>query len=283
MKKYDSTFASAAYSHLRSLYRSFDIFKRPFNWDGEVSFWNSLQGAWSNLSLLNCEPEQCWNGPVATAQDLTHELIVLGVPASSIRPFGAHTLVTLDNISFVWRAKYYKTDGSHLLVAPHITGLPFGKCGHSFVHPFGPLSDFAGTMVAFDRAVPEIRRASLDAVNDALRESAERAIKTRSAESLMDEIFGGNVPDNVSFRVDGLRHPWDLDIVRVEILDDGHFSHMVDIPLDLPRGCCRYLREMILERPGEDFTFALVEPFYDDENGEWVPCLSNERVMDIIR
>jgi hypothetical protein len=284
MRKYDSPFATGAYNYLRSIYRSNDLSKRPaVNYDAETLFWSGVQGAWSNLSFLNCEAGQDWIGPVATDRDLTRELLAKGVSESSVRPFGAHTLVELDNISFVYRAKYYKVDGSHLLVAPHISGQPFGKCGHTFVHPFGPLQDFAETMVLFDRSVPEIRQACLDAVDDARKESAERAIKTRTAESLMDDIFTDGVPENVRFRVDGLRHPADLDILRIEVLRGGYFSHRVDVPLDLPRECCHYLPEMILEYPGEGLTRMLVDPFYDDEGAEWIPCLCNEQVMQGVR
>jgi len=277
MRNYDSPFANGAYNYLRSIYRSDDINGRSILYDGPARFWNGIQGAWSKLSFLNCEPGQCWNGPVASDSDLTRELISRGIPESYIRPFGAHTLVTLDNLSFVYRAKFYKFEGYHLLVAPHITGVPFSKCGHTFVHPFGPLSDFVDAMFLLDRSVPEISQACRDAADDAGKESAERAIKTKIADTLLRDIFNGSVPENVRFHVDGLRHPADLDIVRLEIRDGQYHTHQMDIPLDIPRECFRYLPGMILETTSEDFVHSYVDPFYDDEEG-WIPILCNKSV-----
>ena len=275
MRKYDNPLASAAYKHVCSLHRTFDIQRRPVHWDVNGWFWMALQTVWSDLSYFCRTSGDSWYGPLAVADDLTDALLECGVQQSSIRPFGAHKLVTLDNLSFVYRAKSYKNDGEHLLIAPHITGLPFGKCGHSFYHPFGPLPDVADAMLFLDRSVPEIRDACRDALEDAQLESAERASRTVSAESMLLEIFGGEIPENVRFHVDGLKHPQDLDCVRLEIKDNDRaswYSHQVDIPLELPRECCRYLSEMLMDPAEPGQARAVVEPYYDDECG-WIPIV----------
>lgn len=49
--------------------------------------------------------------------------------------------------------------------------------------------------------------------------------------------------------VDGLKHPQDLDCIRLKIKDNERAtggSHQVDIPPDLPQECFRYLPEMLL-------------------------------------
>ena len=274
MKDYQNPFANGAYNHILSFSRSRDLRGRTATWSGEAWYWHGVQGAWSNLQFLSRELSSPWNGPVATAGELTAALLAHGVPSGAVRPFGAHTLVTLENISFVYRAKRYKGDGDHLLVAPHLTGLSFGKCGHTWVHPFAPLSDFAELMLWLDRSVPLVRDACRDALADAARESAERAIKTKAATVMLTDIFGGAIPDNVTFHVDGLRHPADLNVVRLDVRHGAEpwETHSVDIPIDLPRECWHDLPDLLAD-PG--FPHALVDPFLDDDTGETIPVLVN--------
>lgn len=276
MNNYDNPFASSLYTNVRSLHRCNDINGRPVCWDEQGWFWTGLQLVWSNLSSFRFSGGN-WNGPLATADDLTTALLSQGVSKSSIRPFGAHTLVTLDNLSFVYRAKRYKSDGDHLLVAPHISGRPFGKCCHSFIHPFSPLSDFAEAMVYLDKSVPDMQKACKAALTDALSESAERSTRTRLAESMLREIFGGTIPDNIRFHVAGLRNPSDLDVIRVEIrYKDGAWgaNYQVDIPMDLSKECYHYLPGMIQELSSSEPGHWYVEPLYDDDTG-WIPILRN--------
>ena len=272
MRDFQNPFANGAYNHILSFSRSLDLRGRPTAWSGEAWYWNGIQGAWSNLQFLSRELSSPWNGPVATADVLTAALVSHGVPSSAVRPFGAHTLVTLENISFVYRAKHYKGDGDHLLVAPHLPGKPFGACGHTWIHPFAPLSDFAELMLWLDRSVPLVRDACRDAVADAARESAERSIKTQAAAVMLTEVFGGAIPDNVTFYVDGLRHPADINVVRLDIRHGAEpwEMHRVDIPLDLPRECWHSLPDLLSD-PG--FPHAVIDPFLDDDTGETVPVL----------
>lgn len=275
MRYFDNPLAAAAYNHVRSLLRSFDIQRPPVRWDELDFFWLALQTVWSDLSHFCKTASDDLYGPKAIADDLSAALVECGIPQSSIRPFGAHTLVTLDNLSFVYRAKRYKIAGDRLLVAPHITGLPFKGCGHSFFHPFGPLPEVADAMLYLDRSFPEIRDACRDAIADAQVESTERAFRTVSAESMLLEIFGGKIPENVQFHVDGLKHPEDLDVVRLEIKDSKNtlrYSHWVDIPFNLPKECFGYLRDMLLTPLEPGNARSVVEPFLDDECG-WIPVL----------
>ena len=274
MKDYQNPFANGAYNHILSFSRSLDRRGRPITWSEEVWYWHGIQGAWSNLQTASARLSGPWNGPVATALELTAALLAHGVPSGAVCPFGAHTLVTLENISFVYRTKNYKYDGDHLLVAPHISGKPFGACGHTWVHPFAPLSDFAELMLWLDHSVPLVEDACRVALADAARESAERSIKTKAAAVMLTEIFRGAVPDSVTFHVDGLRHPADLDVVRLDVRHGAEpwETHRVDIPLDLPRECWHSLPDLLTD-PG--FPHALVDPFLDEDTGDTVPVLVN--------
>ncbi|MBQ2486441.1 MAG: hypothetical protein II518_05215 [Candidatus Methanomethylophilus sp.] len=274
MNDKNNPFVQAAISHIRSYSRSLDLRGLSADWDEDTWAWQGLQSAWSGLQGSPSGRSDSWNGPVAAASALSDALVTLGVPPRAIRPFGAHTLVTLDHISFVYRAKRYK-DGEHLLVAPHVTGLPFGGCGHTWVHPFSPLEDFAAAMLALDRSVPEIRSACHAALGEAAKESAERAIKTRTAGVLLREVFGGEIPEGVTFHVVGSACPADLDTVRVLVRDgvESWETHCVDLPLNLPRECYGYLPEMILE---PWVPCAHIELFTDLQTGEVVPVLRDK-------
>ena len=267
-------FAHAAYESVRGLVRGNHAHGRLAGWSDESYFWIALQSVWSSLHHYAVSAGGDWNGLPAGADELTAALRGLGVPGSAFRPFGAHTLVTLDNISFVYRAKRYR-NGPHLLVAPHVTGLPYSGCGHTEVHPYDSLPGFAQTMVLLDKSVPDMRDACAAAITDGRKECAERAIKTPAAEALLDGIFGGAVPRNVRFHLDGLARPGDLDIVRLEIRDepDGPWhAHVVDIPLDLPRECLPLLAPLCLD-PAGDMPHSRVEVLFDDETGGHVPYL----------
>ena len=132
-------------------------------------------------------------------------------------------------------------------------------------------------MIVLDKSVPDMQMACKTALAGARTESAERADRTQVAESMLRELFGGVIPDNMRFHVAGLRHPSDLDVIRVDIrYKDGTLgaNYQVDIPLDLPRECYRYLPEMLQELSDSEPLHYYVEPFYDDEYG-WVPVLRN--------
>lgn len=271
MRKNDNTFASSAYSHVRSFFRSLDLHHRPTQWDETIWFWTGIQGAWSILQRINLDRDQQWYGPVATVDDLTSALVEQGVPQSAFGRSGAHTLLTLGNVSFVYRAKQYKNDGPHLCIAPHRTGERFNSCGHSFIHPFAPLSEFATMMLEFDRSIPAIQDACTEALIDARKESAERAIKDKIAATIVRDLFGEDIPNGVRFHVDGARHPSNLDIVRLEIpytADSGWRGvRTLDIPLDFPR---ELLDKNLVDSLMDDGSTApaYLELFTDDEYGD---------------
>ena len=90
------------------------------------------------------------------------------------------------------------------------------------------------------------------------------------ADILVRDLFGGNVPDNVHYRVDGLRRPEDQDVVRVEIgctAPDGRpAARELTIPLDYPR---ELLDKALVDLLMEDGSTApaLLEVYEDDEYG----------------
>lgn len=256
-----NTFARIAYGQLLKLYRSRDLSHIPAGQDESDRFWTGLSSAWSNLKHRPLDKGQSWNGPAATVDELTEALVGLGVPQSAIRRIGMHTMLTLDNISFVYRSVRFFNTGYHLMVSPHRKGVPLKKSAHTYVQPFYPLSDFAKLMLEFDRSIPEISEACVLALTDARKESTERAIKSKIAAVMVEDIFSGSIPDNVSYRVEGHNSPADLDVVRLTVYEPNApwLRHEVDIPLDLPRKCYRYLPSIILCRPDSGRKTAIVD------------------------
>ena len=95
---------------------------------------------------------------------------------------------------------------------------------------------------------------------------------TEKAAAMVNEIFNGAIPENVTFHDSGLNVSKE-NVIHLEIKDnDNGYSHQFDIPLDLPKECFQYLPEMLLA-PTEPRQFkAIVEYFLDEEFG-YIPFL----------
>ena len=134
------------------------------HWAQDSYWWPGIQLAWVR---------PFWPGVhsgTLTADQLNKRLIEFGIPADSIKKTGKHTMLVLDNISFVYRDKQYKYDGPVLQVSPHISGKKFGECGHAFVCPCCSADELVTFMLAINESVPAAQQASLDAYQDGLRE-----------------------------------------------------------------------------------------------------------------
>ena len=88
-------------------------------WTPDSYWWPGIQLAWVNPFLPGIRGESI------TTDQLNEKLIEFGIPAESIKKSGKHTLLELDNISFVYREKQYKYYGPVFEVSPHIRGKKF--------------------------------------------------------------------------------------------------------------------------------------------------------------
>ena len=133
-------------------------------WAPDSYWWPGIQLAW--VQPFSPGAYDC----TLSTEQLNRRLIESGVPAESIKQDGRHTLLELDNISFVYRDKQYKYDGPVLQVSPHISGKKFSECGHAFVSPCCSADELVTFMLAINESVPAAQQASLDAYQDGLRE-----------------------------------------------------------------------------------------------------------------
>ena len=135
---------------------------RPnLQWAPDTYWWPGIQLAWVH---------PFWPGTrsdTLTAKQLSESLIELGVPASSIKKMGKHTLVELENIAFVYLEKQYKyAQRPTLQVSPHILGCKFKECGHAFVTPNCEPDALAAFILTIDLSVPAAKAACIDAYNE---------------------------------------------------------------------------------------------------------------------
>lgn len=139
---------------------------RNINWAPDTYWWPGIQLAWVHPFF----PGKHSN--TLTSEQLSSSLIELGVPDSSVKRQGKHTLLELNNIAFVYCDKQYKYEpGPILLVSPHILGCKFKECGHAFVSPYCDPEALAAFMITIDLSVPAAQAACVDAYNDFFKES----------------------------------------------------------------------------------------------------------------
>ena len=137
-------------------------------WPPEMYWWPGIQLAWVHPFWPGAHSD------TLTSEQLSESLIELGVPASSIKKLGKHTLVELENIAFIYREKQYKYEQSPTLqVSPHILGCKFKECGHAFVHPNCEPEALAAFILTIDQSIPVAKVACIDAYNDFFKVNPE--------------------------------------------------------------------------------------------------------------
>ena len=240
-------------------------------WSPDSYWWPGIQLAWVHPFWPGA------HGSTITTDQLNKSLVEFGVPAESIRKSGKHTILELDNISFVYRDKHYKYDGPVLQVSPHMRGRRFSECGHAFVNPQCSVDELVTFMLAINESVPAAQSASLDAYQEGLRERKEREIRQQVANEYVNKLFDGNVPEEIASCTIADSIPGAMDLIRFTIRDtDTKMSsrRAFDIPFserDSMPGP-DWIRDFISE---PHLLKAIMEIFVDDETGESFPIVRN--------
>ena len=249
---------------------------RPdLQWAPESYWWPGIQLAWHQH--FRTAPD----GDTLTARELNDSLIRSGVPASSIRQSGKHTLVELDNISFVYRDKQFKYALDPVLqVSPQLRGTKYSECGHAFVNPRLSADETVAFMLAVDESVPAAQAASLDAYQAGLRERKIREVKQQVAKEYLDRLFQGKVPLEIESCSIADSKPGAMDLIRLNIRKKGRHGwtgRRFYIPYDdrdlIPGP--EWIKECISTPVSH---ICRVEMFVDEDTGEVVPILRCEGI-----
>lgn len=237
------------------------------SWAPDDYWWYGFQFAWT-------PPDFMRQGEPIKENALYWALVDLEVPQEWIVKRGAHTYVELDNITFVYRTKHFKGGNELLEIAPHMKGLKFRQCNHSFIYPRGSVYDLAQRMIDLDRWIPEIKAAAGQALYDGQQEQKIRDIKLQTAETFLRDYFHGDLPESiVEYEIADSR-PGAMDLIRLTIHDEGRpfwDPRYFDIPYDV--------RELLEKDAIKDFIADLnlrlgcMEMFVDEETGDEVPVI----------
>ena len=241
------------------------------NWDENICWWLGFQMVWAEQGYVDADNR-------VTESCLNIALRKLGVPESSFRKPGAHTYVDLDHVSFVYRTKIYKDGTRRLLVAPHLKGLKFNQCGHSFITAVGDIQLFAEYMLDLDKCIPEAGVVAKKAYYQGKQEQKVRDIKYQAAGAWLSEYFHGEMPKGyVSYCIVDSK-PGAMDIIRLNFQKDGFpgfpYGRYFDIPYEF-----RDLLQMdgVMEFVNDlDLRVGRLDMFVDEETGEEVPVTSYE-------
>ena len=239
------------------------------SWAPDEYWWYGVQFAWTPLDYFRRQGE-----PVKE-NDLYWALIDLDVPRSCITKRGAHTYVELDNITFVYRTRHFKNGYEPLEIAPHMKGLKFRQCGHSFIQPRGSVYEWAQRMIDLDRWIPEIKEVATQACYDGMQEQKIREIKLETARVFLLDFFKGELPSAIMAYEISDSTPGACDLIRLTIHDEGTpfwKTRLFDIPYDM--------RDYLLADDVQTFIdecglqFGALEMFEDEETGIKYPITS---------
>ena len=232
-------------------------------WPPEDYWWFALMHAWGSPWWRLCK------GAPISVRALDRALLELGVRESEISRPGAHTLLELDNLAFVYREKRYKDGRTTLKIAPHIRGLKFSRCGHSFIDASGSALELAQYLLEIDRAVPALKAESLQAFQEGLRERRIREIKLETARVFLSDFFRGELPQGVVGVEIADSKPGACDLIRLTVHDEGTplwRTRTFDIPFEMRRFLQDdQVRTFIDEM---DLQFGTIDTFEDEQTGE---------------
>ena len=238
------------------------------NWNENTCWWLGFQMVWGEQGYADADFR-------VTESCLNIALRKLGVPESSFRKPGAHTYVDLDNVSFVYRTKIYKDGTRRLLVAPHLKGLKFNQCGHSFISAMGDTQLFARYMLDLDKCIPEARIAARKAYYQGKQEQKVRDIKYQAAGAWLNEYFHGEMPKGYIGYCIADSEPGAMDIIRLAFEKEGSpYNRYFDIPYEF-----RDFLQMdgVMEFADDpDLRMGSLEMFEDEVTGEKVPVTRYE-------
>lgn len=209
-----------------------------------------------------------------TAEEFNKKLVESGVPTDSIKRSGKHYILELDNISFVYREKYYKHSGTTVAVSPHFRGVKFYEGGHAYVNPDCPVDQLVSYVRAINESVPAVKSACVDAFKDGLKERKAREILQQVANVYARNLFGNNIPSEIVSCTIADSQPGAMDLIRFTVLDKGTRwpRRIFEIPLSekdrLPGP--GWIRDFISDKT---LLMARMEILVDDETGESVPIM----------
>lgn len=235
-------------------------------WPPEDYWWYGLMHAWGFPWYRSNE------GKAPSVSELNNALYDLDVPETEISQPGAHTMLELDNIAFVYREKRYKYSNSVLKIAPHVKGEKYSKCGHSFINARGSALALAEYLIDIDRIIPALKTACLQAYYDGLREKRIREIKLETARVFLLDFFQGELPPTVVEYKIADSTPGAADLIRLVIHDkDTPFwrTRLFDIPYDSRYQLQADGFQIFIDNPR--LQSGALELFEDEGTGETVP------------
>lgn len=265
MYLFTDTLCAVARNAIMSLVRTHNL---PL-WSEEDYWWFGLTNAWSTPWWPTAGTK-----PVS-GQALRQALLGLGIPESSFHKPGAHTILELDNLSFVYREKRFKNGRVAFRIAPHKKGVGFGRCGHSFMDAYGSALDWAQCLVEMDRAVPALKSSGIQAFKDGLQERRIREIKLETARVFLLDFFKGELPSAIVAYEISDSAPGACDLIRLTIHDEGTpfwRTRLFDIPYEMRNYLLADDVQTFIDECG--LQFGALEMFEDEETGIKYPITS---------
>lgn len=248
-----------------ALWSSMIIFHQDFQKEAfprEKCFWTGLLDSWVFMR------HRFFSGGSLTVKDLDAALADCSVPESAIKKPGAHTLLELDNVAFVYRNRCGRDGGTELLVSPHWKGMPFSRCAHSFIKIKGTAQDLAQYLIDWDRATPELQSTCYQTYDKAVRVKEEAADKEPVAREYLANLFKGEVPSCVVYHE--IDYSWkEVFSIHLAIHDEGTpFWRIRDfeIPFDLRHLLKREHIQAFIDN--HDLQFGTIEAVKDEDTGE---------------
>lgn len=238
-------------------------------WPPEDLWWFGLMHAWGFPFYRLFKENQL------SVSELNNALFDLDVQETEIKKPGAHTVLELDNIAFVYREKRFKDGIKVLRVAPHMKGYGFNKCAHTFIDASESALSLAEYLINIDRAIPALKDACLQAYNDGLRENRIREIKLETARVFLLDFFKGELPPSVVDYEISDSTPGVMDIIQLVIHDEGTpfwRTRLFDIPFEFRHHLLPGHVQTFIEDHG--LQFGRLELIEDDTTGEKIPVVS---------
>ena len=243
-------------------------------WPADSYWWLGILQAW----VQRFWPETL--GSTLTTDQLHKKLFESGVPVESIKKSGKHTMLVLDNISFVYRDK--KHIGPVLQVSPQMPGKKYNECRHSFVIPMCSADDLVTVMLAINESIPDAKTATLDAYHAGLRERKEREILQQIANEYVNRLFDGEIPGEIISCTIADSTPGAMDLIRLLVRDNNakwSTKRTLDISFS-ERDKITSPDQVRYFISNPELHNAIIEIFVDDESGDSVPILRNKNLIN---
>ncbi|MBO7544355.1 MAG: hypothetical protein J6T02_02095 [Bacteroidales bacterium] len=252
---------------------------------------NAIRGLMRIHNLPQWPPEELWwfclmnmwgfpwsrlaKGKPLPVSELNNALYVLDVQEPEIKKPGAHSILELDNIAFVYREKRFKNREPELIVAPHLKGKSFNECDHAFIEVRGSALDLAQYLIGIDRVVPALKTVCHQAYLDGLQEEQIREAELKTSQAFIMEFFKGELPPGVVGYEMADTTPGAVDLIRLFIHDEGTPFWRTRI-FDIPYAYKDYLKVEHIQRFIDDYglQFGSLEIIKNEKTGEITPVVT---------